>query len=543
MHVGSVPCTLTETDRSPIAGRSLTDTAASARAETAARHNPGVPNAGVPNAGVPSPAVRAWWYRATVIIGVAGGVALRIWLLALPTGTLDSDEAVVGLMARHIVHSHQFTTFYWGQNYGGSITAVVMAGVFAVFGSSTTTLKAVPIGMSAISALLVWRLGRRTIGEPGATIAALAFWVWPTNYVWLSTKERGFYWACMIIGLAFLLEVLHIVERPGRWRSWVALGLLGGLGWWTSPQILYFAVPGLIWLVIRLRRDVWRIVLAVPFAVAGSLPWLVWNAHHHWAALVPTSRQFDQGYEGNIEVLLRHGLPVALGLNIVERWMVPLVFPLIYVGIIAVGVIGLALRRSRPWLLVLVVATFPLLWGAFPVSGVIGEGRYVMFILPAVALLLVYVLRYPALQILFLVAAFSVSVDGVHRLRCCTSSRAPDVAMPRHTGPLIKALEAHHVTHFNGDYWIVYRVAFETDERIIGSPRSFKRWRPYERAVAADPDPPAVFVARSSLGPTYGRGLERLGVAFTRYQAGDFVVYQPARRIDFERVLAAGSTT
>jgi len=51
-----------------------------------------------------------------------------------------------------------------------------------VFGSSTTTLKAVPIGMSAVSALLVWRLGRRTIGDAGATIAALAFWVWPANY-------------------------------------------------------------------------------------------------------------------------------------------------------------------------------------------------------------------------------------------------------------------------------------------------------------------------------------------------------------------------
>lgn len=117
------------------------------------------------------------WYRVTVIGGIAAGVALRIWLLVLPTGALDSDEAVVGLMARHIVHSHQFTTFYWGQNYGGSITAIVMALIFVVFGASTTTLKAVPIGMSAIAAVLVWRLGRRTIGEPGATIAALALWV------------------------------------------------------------------------------------------------------------------------------------------------------------------------------------------------------------------------------------------------------------------------------------------------------------------------------------------------------------------------------
>src|SRR5262249_24401894 len=152
--------------------------------------------------------------------------------------------------------------------------------------------------------------------------------------------------------------------------------------------------------------------------------------------------------------------PVALGLNVVESWIVPVVFPVIYVAVLVLGAIGVAVRRPNPWLLILVVVSFPLLWGQFPMSGVIGEGRYVMFILPAVVLLLVYVARYPALQVVFLVAALAVSVEGVHRIRCCTSPLAPDVAMPRHTGPLIAALDAHHVNHFYGDYWIVYRVVF-----------------------------------------------------------------------------------
>jgi hypothetical protein len=483
---------------------------------------------------------RAWWYRTIVLGGIGAGIALRVWLLALPTGSLDSDEAIVGLMARHVLHQHQFTTFYWGQNYGGSITAVVMAAVFAVFGSSTATLKSVPIGMSAISAVLVWRLGRRTIGEPGASIAAVAFWVWPTNYLWLSTKERGFYWACMILGLSFLLVVLHLVEHPGRGHEWVLLGLLGGVGWWTSPQILYFAVPGLAWLGFQLRRDLWRLVLSAPFAVLGAVPWLYWNIHNNWNALVPTSHQFDKGYWGNIRVLFRHGLPVALGLNVIERWIVPVVFPAVYVGIVVLGTIGLVVRRSKPWLLILVAVAFPLLWGAFPISGVIGEGRYVMFILPAVVLLLMYAARHPALQVLLLVAALAVSVDGVHRIRCCTSPPAPDVAMPRHTGPLIAALDAHHVADFESNYWIVYRVAFETNERIVGTPQSFKRWPPYDRAVAADPHVTAVFVARSRQAQIYQLGLTRLGIGFKRFRAGDFVVYQPARKVDFDRVLAMG---
>ena len=104
--------------------------------------------------------------------------------------------------------------------------------------------------------------------------------------------------------------------------------------------------------------------------------------------------------------------------------------------LIAGATILLVRHRPKPWLLILVVLTFPLLWGAFPVSGVVGEGRYVMFILPAVTLLLVYAARHPVFQVVLLVAALSVSVEGVHRIRCCTAPGAPDVAMPRRTGPL-----------------------------------------------------------------------------------------------------------
>ena len=64
------------------------------------------------------------------------------------------------------------------------------------------------------------------------------------------------------------------------------------------------------------------------------------------------------------------------------------------------------------------------------------------------------------------------------------------LAMPRHTGPLIDALEAHHVKHFDADYWIAYRVTFETDERIVGSPRSFKRWPAVRPRRRRRPHPP-----------------------------------------------------
>ena len=63
---------------------------------------------------------RAQLYAGLVLALVVAGIVLRVWVLASSLGQLDSDEAVVGLMANAIRHGH-LSTYYWGQNYGGTI--------------------------------------------------------------------------------------------------------------------------------------------------------------------------------------------------------------------------------------------------------------------------------------------------------------------------------------------------------------------------------------------------------------------------------------
>lgn len=82
--------------------------------------------------------------RADVVVLAAAalaGVLLRLWVLRSPLGSLSSDEAIVGLMARHALSDGRITTFFWGQEYGGSIEPLLAAGLFAVVGSSTIALR------------------------------------------------------------------------------------------------------------------------------------------------------------------------------------------------------------------------------------------------------------------------------------------------------------------------------------------------------------------------------------------------------------------
>jgi len=185
--------------------------------------------------------------RAAALLLVAiAGLAIRIWIDRSAVGVPDSDEAVVGLMVRHALHGH-LDTFYWGQGYGGTQEILLTVPLFAVFGASYTALRAVPIALNALAAVLVWRVGRRTVGEPAATLAAVLMWLWfPDNLV-LVTRQLGFYGSNLVYGSLLLLLVLRVVERPTTLRA-ALLGLTLGRAFWQTFQIVPRAVPARGWL-------------------------------------------------------------------------------------------------------------------------------------------------------------------------------------------------------------------------------------------------------------------------------------------------------
>ena len=172
----------------------------------------------------------------TILVALAAvaGLALRVWILASPMGALDSDEAVSGLMARHMLDG-EFSALYWLGNYGGTLESAVAALVFAVFGSSVIALKLTTLGLWIVAAVLTWRVGIRTIGRRPAQAAAALFWIAPTYMVWWSTKARAFYAMGVVLGLLVVLLALRLREHGSR-RDAAALGLVLGLGWWTSPE-------------------------------------------------------------------------------------------------------------------------------------------------------------------------------------------------------------------------------------------------------------------------------------------------------------------
>src|SRR5690348_929562 len=85
---------------------------------------------------------------------------------------VDSDAAVVGLQARHLLHG-EWAWFLWGAGYEGIGDVLLTALGFAITGSRPLTLMAIPLLGHLLLIGFVWAVVRRRLGVTLATLAAL----------------------------------------------------------------------------------------------------------------------------------------------------------------------------------------------------------------------------------------------------------------------------------------------------------------------------------------------------------------------------------
>ena len=458
-----------------------------------------------------------------LVVGAAivAGVALRVWVLATPLGTLDADEAVWGLMARHVLDG-DLSTFYWGQSYGGTHEVFLTAVVFAVLGSSTLAVKLVPMALFAVAALLVWRVGRRTVGEPAARIAAALFWIWPSYVVWKSVRAHGFYGSALVLSLLALLLVLRLRDELSR-RDIVLLGFVLGLGWWATPQFALVAAPAVVWLLVVQRDALLRFWPALPAAVLGALPWLVSNVRHDWYSFdyAPGGGTYLSRFRGFFTATL----PMALDLRV--PFSLDWTFGAVVSGLLLLAVLGwvgfvVLRRRNRLGPLIPIVLAYPFLYAASSFTWLVEEPRYLVLLAPVTALLLAQGLRRPSVAAVVLAVAFALSLTGLARMEGSHryEIRTGQVDVPDDLGPLLDALDARGVSTVRANYWIAERITFESGERIVANSH---RYPPFTERVNASTAPGRVFVA-GTLGERRARA-RLLANGYERVEAGGFALY------------------
>ncbi|MGH7928006.1 MAG: ArnT family glycosyltransferase [Candidatus Binatia bacterium] len=215
------------------------------------------------------------------------GIALRVYFVfnyelidAKEHVVALSDEATVGLMAKHIASGTNFPIFFYGQNYLGAFEAYVAALLFAAFGVSLFTLKLVPGIFSVVLLFVVYFLAKRMFNARVAILSTALVAIPSAFFFSWALKARGGFIEHVNLSLLILL-VFSSIWFDGKNSLWLyaLLGFLSGFALWVNQLIVpYLAILGiLLWLKRGvLLNKAKLVVLLLPFLV-GALPLIVGN--------------------------------------------------------------------------------------------------------------------------------------------------------------------------------------------------------------------------------------------------------------------------
>jgi hypothetical protein len=186
-----------------------------------------------------------------VALLLAGLVLLRAFPFVWWAGTdFDSDQAIVGLMAKHISEGRAFPLYYYGQNYMLAVEAYLAAPAMLVAGPTVMALKTPLVLINIATVVLLLRILVRDarLPPPIAAIAVLPLALPAAGVAARVTEANG----GNVEPWLYVLVLWMVRERP--WWLGIVLGFsvlhrefagYGALAWLILDALRAFAAPQL----------------------------------------------------------------------------------------------------------------------------------------------------------------------------------------------------------------------------------------------------------------------------------------------------------
>ncbi len=498
-----------------------------------------------------------------IVLGTA--LILRLIVLASGSVSFHSDEAIIGLMARHINQGLPIPTFFYGQPYMGSLDALLAALSFRLFGENVFSIRIVQSILYLLIVVTTVLLARQISGRRWiAVTAGLLVAVPPVVLTLYSTMTLGGYGETLLFGNLVLLlgdSVTRLCPNS-RWR-WALLGLIAGLAWWTNALIAVYALPIVIFGLARFSIRRWSCYgLAAAAFFVGGAPWWLYNFSHNWDALhwLLNGSQNNNGlvFTPGYRVLgfVFVGLPAVLGIRYPWQsasWAGLLALPIaaFYILVLSYALIAAIRRADAERFLTVYVLSFTAVFigSAF---GADVTGRYLLPLIPPLSILVAIglytlwqgqkVISYGLLAGL-LIFAGAGNLNAVLTVPPGLTSQFDPVNDFTNTydQQVIDFLVSHNATVGYGTYWVTFRLAFLSQERVIldawlpnkasllYTPMD-RRYTPYTRQVEAAEHPVYVTANVPFLDVILIQRFEQVGVTYQQQAIGPYVIYYDLSR-------------
>jgi hypothetical protein len=223
--------------------------------------------------------------RYALFVGLLVLFAAAWFAILLTSQThVHSDEAIIGLMGKHILEGRYFPFYMYGQAYnaGGAWEAYLAAIAFAFFGVGVIPLKSCIVLLSLLCLFLFYRMCLALYDQRTALFATVVFALTPSLLKW-HFQVRGYSWYFLSIPLLTILWV-PIQSTPNRrWPLFLLFGVISGLSIWSLELGLAFNLA--LWVLTLMRRSLSLKNALVAFVgfIAGYSPAIVFNLTHHFA--------------------------------------------------------------------------------------------------------------------------------------------------------------------------------------------------------------------------------------------------------------------
>jgi hypothetical protein len=459
---------------------------------------------------------RERWIVVAVVLGI---VAARAAVFVLrPASYFDADQAIVGLMAKHLAELRAFPVFLYGQTYMLGVEAWLAAPLFAIAGVSATALKLPLVVMNGAIAVLLLRTFEREMAlrPVAAALASLPFVLpapglaavfvdssggslEPYLYVLLLwvTRQRPL-WCGFVFGLGFLnreftiygfaaLLAIAALDRTLFTRAGVArfarvLGVAATV--WVAVQALKYlssaAGPGTsidqtLTASNNLEELAARTCVSPLTALAGA--GRLFSVH--WPAVLGTAPLPLSAF--SIESRVSQGFGGA-------SWLPALVVILSIAGIAASRreTTDPAPRFAQYLIVVGVCSIAGYLFGRCGEVSFFAMRYELLSVLAIVGLagwfLSVRVARPMRLAWMAVLAAWIAVAATPHIRLAVEYATDPPVPAKRE---LIRILRSRGIRYGTADYWVAYYIDFMTNERMVFASTGPKRILLYDTIVAA----------------------------------------------------------
>ncbi len=277
-----------------------------------------------------------------VLVLIFVATLLRFILIYFNWPVTNSDEANMGILARHVAYNGEWPIFFYGLPYLGPLEGYIAAPLFHLFGPSTFTLRLGLLPFYPLFLICMYYLTRLLYTRKLALFTLILLCFGSVEVISRQIKAVGEYPETLFFAafISFVISWLVLSYRPaseqGRGGAmnlvptrrifiYGVLGLVVGIALWVDFLILPFLATGAVLLLLFCRRELrsWAGLSLLLGIVIGAFPLICYNVtapiqDNSIAVLLSIDRSGSQLHLPFLQQIvgtLMISLPNATGLN------------------------------------------------------------------------------------------------------------------------------------------------------------------------------------------------------------------------------------